>query len=159
MKKVVIPDKDANIARMKLAIDQKAIVIHDLHYFYKDATVLEFMKDNNLLSLYIPAGCTDVMQTCDIVANKPFKVGIKAAFWDYLYIEHDLWKTKLSDKEARGQWNPKFNMGALKEMITGFVSVAMDTLKTPEMKICTAVAFARDSRQSFAAKNVRHWPR
>ena len=90
LKKVVIPDKDANIARLKLAIDQKAIIIHALHYSHKDATVLEFMKDNNLLSLYVPAGCTDIMQTCDTVANKLFKIGIKAAFRDYLYIEHDL---------------------------------------------------------------------
>jgi hypothetical protein len=49
------------------------------------------------------------------------------------------------DKETRGQWNPKFTMGALREKITGFVSVAMDTLKTPEMKTCIAEAFARDS--------------
>ena len=27
----------------------------------KDAKVLEFMKENYLLSPYIPAGCTDVM--------------------------------------------------------------------------------------------------
>ena len=48
-------------------------------------------------------------------------------------------------KETRGQWNPKLTMGALKEHITSFVSIAMDTLKTPEMKICIADAFARDS--------------
>ena len=46
----------------------------DLHYSHKNIKVLAFMKANNLLSLYIPAGCTDVMQTCDTVANKPFKV-------------------------------------------------------------------------------------
>ena len=69
LKKVVIPDKDANIARLKLAVDQKAIFIHALHYSNKDATVLEFTKDNNLLSLYIPAGCADVMQTCDTMAS------------------------------------------------------------------------------------------
>ena len=40
LKKVVVPDKDANIARLKLAIDQKPIVIHDLHYSHKDAAVL-----------------------------------------------------------------------------------------------------------------------
>ena len=105
-----------------------------------------FMKDNNLLSLHIPAGCTDVMQTCDTVANKPFKVGIKAAFREYLYIEHDLWKIKFPDKESWGQWNPKFTMGTLKKKIAGFVSVAMDTLMTPVMKICIADAFARDGR-------------
>ena len=37
-------------------------------------------------------------------------------------------------------------MGTLKEKIAGFVSVAMDTLMTPEMKICIADAFARDGR-------------
>ena len=41
LKKVVIPDKDANIERLKLAIDQKAIVIHDLHYSHKDVAETE----------------------------------------------------------------------------------------------------------------------
>ena len=40
----------------------------------------------------------------------------------------------------------KFTLGALKEKITGFVSVAMDTLKTPVMKICIANSFATDGR-------------
>ena len=94
MKKVVIPDKDANIARLKLAIDQK--------------------EDNNLLSLYIPAGCTDVMQTCDTVANKPFKDEIKAAYRDYLCVEYDLSKTKFPDEEAEEQFHPKFTMSGSK---------------------------------------------
>ena len=143
---VVIPDKDATIARLRLPRDQKALVIHDLHYSHKDKDVLEFMNSNNLLSLYIPAGCTDVMQTCDTVANKPFKVGLKAAFRDFLYIEHEKWEAANPDKEARGQWDPKLTLGALKEKITGFVTVGMDALKTPEMKISIANAFARDSR-------------
>ena len=46
-------------------------------------------------------------------------------------------------------------MGALKEKITGFVSVAMDTLKTPEMKICIADAFARDSRLTIIRSEER----
>jgi gamma-glutamyl phosphate reductase len=54
----------ATIARLNLPLDQKALV-----YSHKDARVLDFMNNNNLLSLYIPAGCTDVMQTCDTVAN------------------------------------------------------------------------------------------
>ena len=46
-------------------------------------------------------------------------------------------------------------MGAQKEKITGFVSVAMDTLKTPEMKICIADAFARDSRLTIIRSEER----
>ena len=114
------------------------------------------MKDNNLLPLYIPVGCTDIMQTCDTVANKPFKVGIKAAFRDYLHIEHDLWKTKFLDKEARGLLrNPKLALGTVKEKIAGFVSVAMDTLKTPEIKICSADDFARDIRLKIIRSEER----
>lgn len=84
------------------------------------------------------------MQTCDTVANKPFKVGLKGAFRNYLHEEYAAWKRKFPDVEALGQWNPKFTMGTLKEEITGFVSVG--TLKTPVMKICIADAFARDNR-------------
>jgi hypothetical protein len=36
-----------------------------------------------------------------------------------------------------------------------FVSVAMDTLKTPEMKICIADAFARDSRLTIIRSEER----
>lgn len=104
------------------------------------------MAENNLCSLYIPAACTDVMQTCDTVANKPFKVGLKGAFRNCLHKEYAAWKRKFPDIEARGQWNPKFTMGTLKQEITGFVAVGMDALKTPAMKICIADAFARDSR-------------
>ena len=140
--KVIVPNKNATIERLKLPLDQKAIVVHDLHYSHKDAAVLDFMKENNLISLYIPAACTDVMQTCDTVANKPFKVGFKAAFRDYLHTEYGKWMIANPEEEVRGQWNPKITMGALKEQITGFVSIGMDTLKTPEI----AEAFGRDSR-------------
>ena len=144
--RVVVADKDATIARLGLPANQAALVIHDLHYSHKDATVLAFMKENNLLSLYIPAACTDVMQTCDTVANKPFKVGLKAAFRNFLHFEYESWKRDFPDVDSRGQWDPKFTVGTLKEMITGFVAVGMDALKTPAMKLCISEAFARDSR-------------
>ena len=111
LKKVVIPDKDATIALLGLPVDQKAIVMHDLHYSHKDIKVLAFMKANNLLSLYIPAGCTDVMQTCDTVANKPFKVGLRAAFRDYLYEEHGKWTAQFPDKATQGSVESEIKRG------------------------------------------------
>ena len=80
------------------------------------------------------------MQTCDTVENKPFKVGIKAAFKDYLFEEYTKWVALNPDSETRGHWNPKFTLGALREKIT------MDTLKTPTMKICIANSVATDGR-------------
>ena len=104
---MVIPDKEATIARLNLPLDQKAVGVHDLHYSHKDTNVLEFMKENNLLSLYIPAGCTDIMQTTDTVAYIPFKVGLIAAFQEYLFVEYNKWISLNPDKETIGQWYPK----------------------------------------------------
>jgi hypothetical protein len=56
-------------------------------YSHKDARVLVFMKSNNLVSLYIPAGCTDTV----------FKVGLKAAFRDYLYGQHSIMTKRPED--------------------------------------------------------------
>ena len=100
---MVIPDKEATIARLDSSLDQKAVGVHDLYYSHKDTNVLEFIKENSLLSLYIPAGCTDIMQTTDIVANIPFKVGLKAAFQDHLFVEYNKWISLNPDKETRGQ--------------------------------------------------------
>ena len=46
------------------------------------------------------------------VANKPFKVGIKAAFRDYLFEEYAKWVALNPDSETRGQWNPRFTLGS-----------------------------------------------
>ena len=40
-----------------------------------------------------------------------FKVGIKAAFGDYLFEEYAKWVALNPDSETRGQWNPKFTLG------------------------------------------------
>ena len=95
------------------------------------------------------------MQTCDTVANKPFKVGIKAAFRDYLFEKYAKWVALNPDSETRGQWNPQFTLGARKEKITGFVFVAMDTLKTPPKKICIANSFATDGRFALIRNDDR----
>ena len=95
------------------------------------------------------------MQTCDTVANEPFKVGMKAAFRGYLFEEYAKWVVLNPESGTRGQWNPKFTLGALKEKISGFISVAMDTLKTPEMKICIINASATDSRCALIRSDDR----
>jgi hypothetical protein len=46
----------ATIARLNLPLDQKALV-----YSHKAARVIDFMNNNNFLSLYIPAVCTDTV--------------------------------------------------------------------------------------------------
>jgi hypothetical protein len=43
------------------------------------------LKENNIVVVFVPGRCTDEMQECDTVINKPFKNGIKAAFRDFLH--------------------------------------------------------------------------
>ena len=49
----------------------------------------------------------------------------------------------------------EFARDTLKERISGFVNIDMDTLKTPKMKICIANAFARDSRFTIIRSEER----
>ena len=45
----------------------------DLHYSHKTPAVLKLLKENHSVVLYVPGRCTDEMQKCDTVVNKPFK--------------------------------------------------------------------------------------
>ena len=82
--KVLVPYRLETIDRLSLPTDQKVILILDLHYSHKDAAVLAHMRENNILPVYIPAGCTDLHQVCDVVINKPYKNGVVKAFIDYV---------------------------------------------------------------------------
>ena len=59
---VLVPYRVATIARLGLPIDTKMILILELHYSHKDKVVLAFMVECNIISVYIPAGCTDLHQ-------------------------------------------------------------------------------------------------
>jgi hypothetical protein len=83
--KVLVPYRLAIIDHLSLPADQKMILILDLHYSHKDAAVLAHMRENNIiLPVYIPAGCTDLHQVCDVIINKPYKNGVVKAFIDYV---------------------------------------------------------------------------
>ena len=71
---VVMPYKEATITRLGLPVDQKMILKLDLHYSHKDKEVLALMKQMNILPLFVPAGCTDIMQECDTVINTVIKM-------------------------------------------------------------------------------------
>jgi hypothetical protein len=88
---VLIPYRLEKIAESGLPSTQKMLLKHDLHYSHKDPKVLKLLEENHIIPLFVPAGCTDVLQECDTVINKPFKSAMKAAFRDYLhssYQEH-----------------------------------------------------------------------
>ena len=63
---IIVPYKNYLISHMGLPSNQHTILEHDLHYTHKDSRVLELMKSHNILPLFVPAGCTDLMQ-CSVI--------------------------------------------------------------------------------------------
>ena len=126
---------------MGLPANQHTILKHDLHYTHKDARVLEVLKAHNILPLFVPAGCTDVMQECDTVVNKPFKNAVKTGYRDHL---DRLFQIFIDGGNNSAFWQPKLTLGALKPYITSWVALGIQALKTPEMRLTIKNAFAND---------------
>ena len=143
--KVVMPYKEATIRRLRLPVDQKMIIKLDLHYSHKDKEVLALMKQMNILPLFVPAGCTDIMQDCDTVINKPFKNAMKAEFRDHLHRDFDKFCRENPQKRP-SEWAPNLNLGGLKPLMVSFVEAGLRALETPEMKATIIKAFAEDGR-------------
>ena len=103
--------------------------------------VLELFKKHNICPLFIPAGCTDIMQECDVVVNKPFKNALRKGFRDHM---DDLFRIHREKGLPLTEFSPKLTMGALKPFLKSFVQKGIQALKTPEMKTCIQNLFASD---------------
>jgi hypothetical protein len=126
---------------LKLDANQASILKVDLHFSHKDEAVLKLMQLHNIFPLYVPAACTDIIQECDTVVNKPFKNGVKAAFRDHM---HHLFDVHIERGGQPFNWKAKLNMGDLKPFITSFVETGVAALKTVEMKAAIIKAFEQD---------------
>lgn len=141
IKEIVIPYKNDTIRRLNLPINQVTILKHDLHFTHKDEAVLALMRNNNIVPLFVPAGCTDLMQECDTVVNKPFKNGVRNAYRDHM---DGLLAKHRAEGGAANTFNPKLTMGALKPFLTSFVQRGVEAISTPAMQVTIATAFAND---------------
>ena len=131
------------IKELSLREKQVTILNHDLHFTDKDEKVVQFLRENYIYPLFVPAGCTDVIQECDsdVVVNKPFKTAVRSAFRDHL---DKLFQVHKDKGLPLIEFSPKLTMGALKPFLTGFVQQGIQALKTPEMKLCIKTSFAND---------------
>ena len=141
IEKIVIPYKNNVIQTLQLPPDQVTILKHDLHFTHKDASVLKYLKDNFIAPLFVPAACTDAMQECDVVVNKPFKAAVRNGYRDHL---DQLFQVHKAKGLPVIEFSPKLTMGALKPYLTSFVEKGILALKTPEMKACIQNSFAVD---------------
>jgi hypothetical protein len=77
----------------------------------------------------------------NVILNGPFKLGMKAAFREYVHQDFNKWVAQNPDKPVN-QWSPKLTMGVLKPHMPGFVTTALQGLTVPEFKETIRNAFA-----------------
>jgi flavodoxin len=141
---VVVPYAAAMRKSLDLPADRKALLKLDLHYSHTDAKVLKFCDDNNFIIVYVPGGCTDELQECDRVGNKPFKAALKKAYRDWLFGEWTTWQEK--GPEDTEVFTPKLTMGSMKPLMLGFVDSGIRALQTADMKEVIRCSFSNDGR-------------
>jgi hypothetical protein len=101
------------------------------------------LERHNIVPFYVPGACTDEIQECDTVLNKPFKAGVKESFRDYLHAQYNDWVDCGKDPDV---WVPSFTMSVLKPHVTGWVKRGLEKISTPEMKEALVTAFKTDGR-------------
>ena len=136
--KVLVPYRLATIDRLSLPADQKTILILDLHYSHKDAAVLAHMRENNILPVYIPAGCTDLHQVCDVVINKPYKNGdyVTGKFCEF---------NQRPDPQPKDVFQLNMAGSVMKPLIPEYVLRGMAAVGTPAMKVAIKECFYQAS--------------
>lgn len=146
LNEIIIKHKNLVIAKLALPQDQKIILIHDYDYSHKNKYVNKFMEENNILPLYIPAGCASFMQVCNTVIKDLFLTKVKTSFNNYLQRQNNL-QTNLSYPKKRYLLIPKTKLSReeFKTEIVGFILTALSELKTNDVRENIRVAFKKDS--------------
>lgn len=139
---IIIPYKDNFIATNNLPRNQCCILKQDLHYSHIDKDVLELMHRHNIIPLMIPANCTDWIQECDVVVNKPFKAAIRKAFKVYL---HEKFEEYIAvESNDPNLWAPNLNIGVIKPLIPIWVLEGIKAIQCTKMKDAIRKAFAEE---------------
>ena len=136
--------RNKNVRTLGLAANQQSLIFLDLHCSHKYPSVLKWMKDHYFSVVFIAAGCTDIFQVGDRVANSPMKSGCKAA-WSLDYHDQFTGWHVANPTLSPDLWIPKFNMSDVKPRICGFLAAGLARLRTPAMKAAIAKSFLEDA--------------
>ena len=147
--KVLIPYRHDTLQRLGLPSDQKMLYIMDLHYSHRDASVLALLAASNVIPIFIPAGCTDLYQVCDVVVNKPYKNGVSAAFIDYVSEKFGEWHSR-ADRAADEVFILDMNSSALKPQIPSYVLRGVERITTANMANAIKKCFQEEGLVALA---------
>ncbi|CAG2257650.1 SF4 [Mytilus edulis] len=86
---VIVPYVDEIRDSMPLnnSTTQKAIAIFDVFKAHRGERLLNLLKDNDIVPLFVPAACTDRLQPLDLSVNREYKEQLKSHFHDWYSAE------------------------------------------------------------------------
>jgi len=63
--------------------NQKAVAIFDVYKAHQGEKLLDHLKKNDIIPLFVPAACTDKLQPLDLSINREYKEQLKSQFHDW----------------------------------------------------------------------------
>lgn len=78
---------------------EKAVALFDVFAAHRGDVLLDRLKANGIIPLFVPAACTDKLQPLDLTVNKEYKDILKARFHDW-YAQEVM--GQLQEREAEG---------------------------------------------------------
>ena len=80
VEKIVVPYLEAKRVALKLSKSHPPLAIFDCFRGQTTPEFLPLLKVHNIVSVQIPANCTDRLQPLDVSVNKPIKDDLKKSF-------------------------------------------------------------------------------
>ena len=82
--KIVVPYVESVREGLPLSkTRQKAVAIFDVYKARRGEQLLNKLRDNGIIPLYVPACCTDRLQPLDIAINQEYEEILKSRFHDW----------------------------------------------------------------------------
>ena len=148
VKKVIIPYRERVVTENGYGSDQKMLLMLDLHGSHKkclkhDTNVTKLLKDNHIICVFIPAGCTDIYQVMDVIVNKIYKSAVRREYILYL---HELLEEHLRNPATADEpMIIDFSMSVFKPLISRFVYAGVNSLRSDKIKEAIRQSFLKDA--------------
>ena len=114
---------------LRLPATQKALLIYDVFATHQMESVLLKLEENNIVVIFIPPNCTDLLQPLDISVNKPLKAEIKRRFVNWY---SDEVKAQLDNEISIQEVKVQMPLSKMKSLAARWLVGAFDYLQDHE---------------------------
>ena len=113
----------------KPCVKEESLLILDIHNAQKTDHIKDLLKECDTTPIFVPAGCTSIIQPLDVCYNAPFKSRVEGAAMQHM------------QDNLEGYLNGKFTAGERRVLLTKWVGQAWEELS--ENKEMTVTSFKK----------------